>query len=491
MSNDKNYTERHNMVKIGIFDKYSTLLLPIILAIADYCTVALAVLLAYTLRKNGIPMSVHPQFEIKDIYIFFIVPIFFLLVLFLCNTYRLNLPYWDKVRNIFKSVVYGGAAVIFLMYFTYVAGGVSRLFIGMSLVFILFGILFVRYIVERILITLGLFQIPVIIIGAGKTAELLLQSFERNPIMRYHIVGFIDDKPVCPHLTNRYPLLGTFADMDAVIEKTNVQHVIICAPGLAPDKLVSLVTKLELLVKNVSFVPELIGIPAANISVQGLMEESMVLVKVQNNLARRYYRVMKRIFDLVVTLLSLVIFLPIGLIIAALIYITDPGPILYANKRIGQNGKEFNCYKFRSMHINNQAILEKYLAAHPDIEKEWNTYRKLRGVDPRVTGIGKVLRKYSLDELPQLLNVIKGDMSLVGPRPYLPEEKSMMGVYADTIFMAKPGVTGWWQISGRNDVTFEERVGMESWYVHNWSLWIDIVILWKTVGVVFKHDGAY
>ena len=276
---------------VNRWNRHTTLILPIILAVVDYITVMGAVYAAYVIRKSGFPIAAHPGFSIQNIYIYFIAPIFFLLVFFLCNTYRLNLPYWDKVRNIFKSVVYGGAAVIFLMYFTYVAGGISRLFIGMSLVFILFGILIVRYIVERILIKIGLFQIPVIIIGAGKTAELLLQSFERNPIMRYHIVGFVDDKPVCPHLTNRYPLLGTFADMDAVIEKTNVQHVIICAPGLAPDKLVSLVTKLELLVKNVSFVPELIGIPAANISVQGLMEESMVLVKVQNNLARRYYRV--------------------------------------------------------------------------------------------------------------------------------------------------------------------------------------------------------
>lgn len=490
MSNDKNYTERHNMVKIGIFDKYSTLLLPIILAIADYCTVAFAVLLAYTLRKNGIPMSVHPQFEIKDIYIFFIVPIFFLLVLFLCNTYRLNLPYWDKVRNIFKSVVYGGAAVIFLMYFTYVAGGVSRLFIGMSLVFILFGILIVRYIVERILIKLGLFQIPVIIIGAGKTAELLLQSFERNPIMRYHIIGFIDDNPVCPHLTNRYPLLGTFADMDAVIEKTNVQHVIICAPGLAPDKLVSLVTKLELLVKNVSFVPELIGIPAANISVQGLMEESMVLVKVQNNLARRYYRVMKRIFDLVVTLLSLVIFLPVGLIIAALIYITDPGPVLFAHRRVGQHGKEFPCYKFRSMIVNSQEYLEKYLVENPEAREEWERDFKLKD-DPRITKIGHFLRKTSLDELPQLINVLKGEMSLVGPRPIVQAEVEKYGEYIQDFYLVPPGITGVWQVSGRSDTTYEERVQMDSWYVHNWSVWIDIVYLIRTVTVVLERKGAY
>lgn len=141
--------------------------------------------------------------------------------------------------------------------------------------------------------------------------------------------------------------------------------------------------------------------------------------------------------------------------------------------------------------MNNKEILNKYLLQHPDLQEEWNTYRKLRGEDPRITRVGKILRKYSLDELPQLLNVLKGEMSLVGPRPYLPEEIPMMGKGGNIIFMAKPGITGYWQISGRNDVTFKERVSMESWYVYNWKLWMDIVLLWRTVAVVVHHKGAY
>ena len=143
------------------------------------------------------------------------------------------------------------------------------------------------------------------------------------------------------------------------------------------------------------------------------------------------------------------------------------------------------------MYMNNKEILEKHLAEHPELREEWNTYRKLREEDPRITPVGKILRKYSLDELPQLLNVLKGDMSLVGPRPYLPEEIPMMGERSSIILMAKPGITGYWQVSGRNDVTFNERVNMESWYVYNWTLWIDFVILWKTFKVVLMHDGAY
>lgn len=474
-----------------IFNKNTKIFLPIILAIGDYIAVMGSVYIAYIVRKNGIGLDVHPEFYINELYIYFIVPVFFLLMFILCDTYKLSLSYWDNIKSVCKSVMYGGVVAVFLMYFTQVSGSVSRLFIGMAILFIFINILIMRYIIGRVLIKVGLFKIPVIIIGGGETAKLLLKSLYRNPIMRYSIVGFIDDNPLAPALNNRFSLLGTFDDIDDVIASTGVENVIVCAPGLEAKKLIALIVKLEALVKNVSFIPELIGIPAANLSVQGFMEENMILVNVKNNLASGYNRIIKRSFDFIVTLLSLIVFFPIGIMIAIIIYIADPGPILYVHKRIGQDGNLFDCYKFRSMYINNQEILNTYLSTHPELESEWKTYRKLRGEDPRVMPIGKILRKYSLDELPQLLNVLKGDMSLVGPRPYLQEEVPLIGANTNTIFMVKPGITGYWQVNGRSDVTFQERVEMESWYVYNWSLWIDLVILWKTIKIVLMHDGAY
>ena len=216
----------------------------------------------------------------------------------------------------------------------------------------------------------------------------------------------------------------------------------------------------------------------------------MLLVNVKNNLSRPYYRFLKRVFDTVLTLAGMIVFLPIGLIIAAFIYISDPGPILFAHRRVGQHGKEFPCYKFRSMVVNAEEALQEYLKDNPEAQEEWNRDFKLKN-DPRITKIGHFLRKTSLDELPQLLNVLKGEMSLVGPRPIVQAEVEKYGEYIQDFYLVPPGITGVWQVSGRSDTTYDERVQMDSWYVHNWSVWIDIVYLVKTVTAVLQRKGAY
>ena len=271
---------------------------------------------------------------------------------------------------------------------------------------------------------------------------------------------------------------------------SGVQHVLICAPGLASKRLVNLINRLQLLVRKVFFVPELFGLPTSNISVRGLMEEQAVILRVQNNLARKSNRLFKRLFDIVATVLGGILILPIVGIISLLIYIDSPGPIVFGHKRVGQNGKEFPCYKFRSMIPNAQEYLEEYLKNNPEAREEWERDFKLKD-DPRVTKIGKFLRKTSLDELPQLWNVLIGDMSLVGPRPIVRAEVEKYGDYINDFYLVPPGITGVWQVSGRSDTTYEERVLMDSWYVHNWSVWIDIVYLVKTVLAVVKGKGAY
>lgn len=476
--------------EIHSISRKTTYLLPLCLLVIDYVMVTLGILGAFHARRLWMYPAVAANFHIKSIYIFFIAPALFLFMMFLTDCYQVAIPYWDRVRNLFKGIAYSVILTVFLMYAANVAGDVSRLFIMFSWVITFCLVLTGRYILERVLIATGLLKIPVIIIGAGKTAELLLTSFERHPIMRYEIIGFIDDNPVCESLIKQYPLLGGFCDIDNVIITTKVQHVIVCAPGLPAKKLITLINRLEILVKNVSFVPELIGMPAANVSVQGLMEENMLLVNVKNNLARPYYRFFKRVFDMLSTLCGMIVFLPIGLIIAAIIYITDPGPILFKHKRIGQGGKEFYCYKFRSMIVDAEIALKEYLEINPEAQEEWNTDFKLKN-DPRITSIGRFLRRTSLDEFPQLINVLKGEMSLVGPRPIVKAEIEKYGEYIHDFYLVPPGITGVWQVSGRSDTTYEERVRMDSWYVHNWSVWIDIVYLVKTIRIVIQGKGAY
>ncbi len=474
---------------VAKLNRHTTYILPIILVAVDYILIVAAIASAYWLRKDWI-IPVADNFHIKSIYIFLIAPTLYLVMLALCNAYKLAMPYWDKVKAISKGVTWSVIMAVFLMYVGNVAGDISRLFIGFTWILTFLFLLFGRWALERILIRQGLFYVPVLIIGAGKTAELLLQSFERNPVMRYEIVGFIDDNPVSHRIAKTYPILGGFNDIDAVIKATKVQHVIVCTPGLEPKRLIALVNSLEMKVKNVSFVPELIGMPAANVHVQGLMEENMVLLRVQNNLARPYWRGVKRLFDIVVVIMTSIPLIVVGGIIAVAIKIQTRGPIFYAHRRIGQGGREFNCYKFCSMIPNAQEALEKYLKDNPEARKEWEESFKLKD-DPRITSIGHFLRKTSLDELPQIFNVLKGEMSLVGPRPIVREEIEKYGSYIKDFELVPPGITGVWQVSGRSDTTYDERVQMDSWYVHNWSVWIDIVYLIRTLRVVIKREGAY
>lgn len=310
------------------------------------------------------------------------------------------------------------------------------------------------------------------------------------PIATYKIIGYVDDNPKSSTIAKEYSCLGAFSDVEHVIKDTGVQTVLICAPGLEPKKLVSLINRLQLLVKRVAFVPELFGLPTSNITARGMMEEQAVVLRVQNNLARKSNRIMKRIFDIIATICGGILILPIFVMIVLLIYLDSPGPIVFGHKRIGQGGKEFSCYKFRSMVPNAQEALEVYLKENPAAREEWERDFKLKD-DPRVTRIGKFLRKTSLDELPQLWNVLIGNMSLVGPRPIVRDEIVKYGDYINDFYLVTPGITGVWQVSGRSDTTYEERVLMDSWYVHNWSVWIDIVYLLKTVLVVYKAKGAY
>lgn len=197
----------------------------------------------------------------------------------------------------------------------------------------------------------------------------------------------------------------------------------------------------------------------------------------------------KRSFDVCVACAMLVFALPAMFFIAIIMFSTDRGPILFAHERIGLRGRRFRCLKFRSMIVNSQEALERHLAANPKARAEWEASQKLRD-DPRITPLGRFLRVTSLDELPQLLNVIRGDMSLVGPRPIVEAEVVRYSDSIDDYSAMRPGITGLWQVSGRSDVDYDQRVQLDCRYVREWSFWGDMAILIKTVKVVILRTGS-
>jgi Undecaprenyl-phosphate galactose phosphotransferase WbaP len=198
----------------------------------------------------------------------------------------------------------------------------------------------------------------------------------------------------------------------------------------------------------------------------------------------------KRLIDLSIVIFGGIVILPWLLFFALLVKLSSPGPVLYGHTRLGQNGKPFRAYKFRSMVVDAREQLEIMLESNPQIREEWERNHKLKN-DPRVTRIGRFLRRTSFDEFPQLINILRGEMSLVGPRPVVDEEVEKYGEDYNRIFSVKPGLTGLWQVSGRSDTDYSERVAFDTYYLQSWSVWLDLWILYKTVGVVIRGKGAY
>lgn len=468
--------------------QYSSFFRALCFVVNDYVAIVFGQYLAYYLRLYAIPLE--GPFHINTIYFVLIVPLIFQLFLHMSKVYGQGVRWVIQVRQITKAVVYAVLTISFLVFLGKVSDGVSRLYLGMSTVFIYLFIIVSRILISKLLRKWNLFQISAVIIGAGKTAEIILPNLSDSVESKFNILGYFDDEKKINQIGEKYPYLGSFSDIEIVLSKLKVHTAFVFVPGASEIKQVNLIKRIQLYVKEVSYVPGLVGAPLGNVEVEEFYNERLIMLKISNNLERAFNRILKRIFDLTLCLIGLIIFIPVSLIISLLIYIDSPGPIIFPHRRIGQHGKEFSCYKFRSMVMNSKEILQNFLAEHPKAKEEWDRDFKLRD-DPRITKMGAFLRRTSLDELPQVINVIKGDMSLVGPRPIVNEEIKKYGDYIHDFYLVPPGITGLWQVSGRSDTTYAERVQMDSWYVRNWSIWVDIVLLFRTIKVVLGKKGAY
>jgi undecaprenyl-phosphate galactose phosphotransferase len=241
---------------------------------------------------------------------------------------------------------------------------------------------------------------------------------------------------------------------------------------------------------TVLVLPEIAGLALYGAQIEHFFGNDQLVLRLNNNLARKSNIIVKRIFDLVCVSFGIILLLPVFIVLAILVRFSGTKKIFYLHKRVGRHGEPFYCIKFQTMYSNSAELLSQLLVADPQIKAEWEQSFKLKN-DPRVTPLGRWLRKTSLDELPQLFNVLIGEMSLVGPRPIINEE---IARYQDGYYyyqLVLPGVSGLWQVSGRSEVDYSDRVRLDEWYVKNWSLWYDIVILIKTIGVVVKRSGAY
>ncbi len=465
--------------------RYHSIIWPLILIVSDYLAVLCAEFCAASFRNFWLTSHL----TVKPFLAYFVIPFFFLGSMLIMKAYSDKVQYWKILEKTCSAVFYGTAAVIVVLYSVKEAEHTSRMFIMLTGLFSFFSIVIFRYILKKLFISVDMFKVPILIIGGGKTAELLVKGIKDNYGSARKIIGFLEDNSLSEGLKS-YPVLGGFADAERVIRSTGVKDVIIAAPGLAQNRIVNLINRVQPLVKNLSVVPNLIDVPMSGIEAESFFNEKIMLLRMKNNLARPVNKFIKKTFDFVGTLAGTVLIAPFLVMIALWIKLDSPGPIIFTHWRIGKNGQKFGCYKFRTMCIDADAKLKRLLANDPAAKEEWEREFKLKN-DPRVTSAGRFLRRTSLDELPQIFNVLKGEMSLVGPRPVVEEELVRYGEYVDDYLMVRPGITGMWQVNGRSDTTYEERVKMDSWYVRNWSVWIDIMLLWRTIRSVIKCEGAY
>ena len=473
-----------NLQKIN---KYTNIILPLVLICVDYIAIVCAEELAFQFR-NFYTGNYH--LRISWLNFWGVFPLLYLIFLNIEQLYNRRAQFWQIIQRLFITSCYAVTSIIILLYIARIAASTSRMFIAVFWLLSFILLVIFRYIVKKILEKYQLLQIPVLIIGAGKTAELLVQGIKNDAGMGYKIIGLLEDNKVEQGILENYPVLGKFTDAEKVITKYKINHVFIAAPGLEQGKLTKLIYKVQPLVKSMGVIPNLVGVPMGGIEAESLFNEKLMLLRLKNNLARPINRWIKTIFDYVLTITGTIAISPILIIIALWIYKDSPGPVIFKHRRIGKNGKEFNCYKFRSMCVDAKEKLEQLLKTDPKAKAEWEKDFKLKN-DPRITKSGAFLRKTSLDELPQIFNVLKGEMSLVGPRPIIRDEMARYGEYIEDYLMVKPGITGMWQVSGRSDTDYKQRVQLDSWYVRNWSVWLDVMLLWRTGKIVFQCKGAY
>lgn len=353
-----------------------------------------------------------------------------------------------------------------------------------------------RTALKCVLIRAGGWVRPLVIIGWGENALATARAFDGHTLMGFNLVAFLtpagDSKVELIHkdrsgaLTPCIPL-GT--QPQQLLRYLGNPQVVLALEHGEQKSMQNIVQELARHSKDMQIAPPLRGLPLYGMQADHFFAHDVLLLSVRNNVARRGPKLVKRCFDIVASICLICIGAPLLLWLAARV-LASGRPIFYGHERIGRHGKAFPCYKFRTMMPDSDKILADLLAADPSANAEWQRDFKLKN-DPRITPVGHFLRKTSLDELPQIWNVLKGDMSLVGPRPIINAELERYGNQVSYYLEARPGITGLWQVSGRNNVSYDTRVHLDAWYVKNWSFFNDIVILFKTVKVLINGDGAY
>ena len=401
--------------------------------------------------------------------------------------YSYRKPFWFELKEIIRTLLI--FAVLDLALVAFSKWNFSRLLWLVTWTLILVAVPLGRSLAKHILNKLNLWKKNTIIIGSGRNAFEAYAALQSEEVLGFNVSAFVCTDSPCEREYNGIPVINSEKELWEIADIENTQFIVALEFEQHSLRDWWLKNLAKHNCRSVSVIPTLRGVPLYGTDMSFIFSHEVMILRVSNNLAKRSSRFLKRIFDIFGSFAIMLVLSPVLLFLAYTVS-RDGGKPIYGHERIGRDGRKFKCLKFRSMVVNSQEVLAELLANDPVAREEWDKDFKLKN-DPRITKIGSFIRKTSLDELPQLWNVFIGEMSLVGPRPIVEAELERYAGDVDYYLMAKPGMTGLWQVSGRNDIDYDTRVYFDAWYVKNWALWNDIAILFKTINVVLKKDGAY
>lgn len=463
-----------------------------VLFLIDVCLVFLSYYFAYYIRfffvekiigiHHGAPFAVYIHFY----FLIFIWPIVFAYE----GLYSRRLSFTEEAMRLWRGTTIATGLVIFFA-FVLKAYIISRTIVLLAWILSALFLPPIRASFKVLLARFGVWDRKLLVIGAGRVGKMLARGVQRSSSLGYRIVGFLDDDPKkLGKFIEGVPVLGRTDEIKEWAKKTRADGILISSPRISRNKLAVIIRDSENVSQEVFLIPDFLGLRTQGLVVETL--DSHVLLRFQSNLLLPVNAIIKRAIDIFLSLLLFTLSLPLFVLASILIKLDSKGPIFFLQERVGRFGKTFKCIKFRTMYSNSDEILNTFLENNTNARDEWEKYKKLKSYsDPRVTKVGKALRRLSLDEIPQLFNVFLGEMSLVGPRPYLPSEINSRNQSLTLITSVRPGITGLWQVSGRSEISFQDRLALDEYYVRNWSLGMDAMILIKTLGAVLRGEGAY
>jgi len=423
------------------------------------------------------------------------VSLFFLLIFQYNGLYRVNVltTRAAHLSNFLKSLYYGSLNIVLVSLLIGSTGVVDSqyiIFLFLLIVipsFYLFRVELIRSIFIKLSMTS--FRRNVLILGDGKTGKMLAsQLLYENPI-GLDIVGFIDDsKEIGEEIVSGKKVIGHFNHIKGIIEQSSIDELIIAEDKRTNEELLDLIDNCKKFNVKLKVISELFDVVGKKIATEKYV--NIPVVNISPNYNNKLTFAAKRLMDIIISVIALIIFAPLFLLIAALVKFTSSGPTFFKQKRVGYFGKEFEIFKFRSMKVLKGEDEERRKQMLKFLNDKSGEIKTKVVNDIRITWIGKIIRKLSLDELPQLLNVIKGDMSLVGPRPCLPYEFEEYPDWQKRRVSVLPGCTGVWQVWGRSSVSYKDSVVLDLYYINNMSPWFDLQLLFQTIPVMITARGA-